>query len=342
MPGNMIRRIPTTSAALVVAVLALHCKSSDPPTRASGAAEAVAAAPAAVEQPAAPAKTKLTVATIPIVDVAPIYLGKEKGFFAEQGLELTLVPAQGGAVIVPGVVSGQYEIGFGNVVSLMLARSKGLPLKVIAAGNFSTGDPAAGDFGAIVVPPGSKAKTAKDLESKTVATNNLHNIGDLTVRASVRKAGGDPNKVKFIEISFPDVPAALAKNRIDAAFVVEPFLTVAKAGGSKVLAWNLIDSAPNLMISGYFTTSEYAEKNPEVVKHFTAAINQSLTYTAEHPDEARAILTTYTKINQETAGKITLPKWTAEINRDSCSALADLMVLDKLVTEKPDVAALLP
>ncbi len=340
-----MRRVLTASAILVVGVFALHCKSSNPPSSSKEGAESAApagAAPAAEQKAAAPAPTKLTVATIPIVDVAPIYLGKEKGFFAEQGLEITLQPAQGGAVIVPGVVSGQYEIGFGNVVSLMLARSKGLPLRVIAAGVFSTGDPAGGDFGAIVVPPGSQAKTAKDLESRTVATNNLHNIGDLTVRASVRKAGGDPTKVKFIEISFPDVPAALAKNRIDAAFLVEPFLTVAKGGGSKVLAWNLIDAAPNLMIAAYFTTSEYADKNPDVVKRFTDAINKSLSYTAEHPDEARAILTTYTKIGQETAGKITLPKWTPEIGRESSSALADLMVLDKEVTAKPDVAGLMP
>jgi len=175
-----------------------------------------------------------------------------------------------------------------------------------------------------------------------VATNNLHNIGDLTIRASVRKAGGDPSKVKFLEISFPDVPAALAKNRIDGAFVVEPFLTVAKSAGSRVLAWNLIDTAPNLMVAAYFTTREYAEKNRDVVKRFTAAINRSLSYAAEHPDEARAILTTYTKISQETAGKLTLPRWTPEINRDSSTAIADLMVQDKLVGARPDVAALMP
>ena len=48
------------------------------------------------------------VGVIPIVDVAPIYLGVEQGFFEEQGLEVELVPGSGGAAAVPCVVSGDY------------------------------------------------------------------------------------------------------------------------------------------------------------------------------------------------------------------------------------------
>lgn len=290
---------------------------------------------------AAPAAgaTKLTVAAIAIVDVAPIYLAKSKGFFTEQNLDVTIQNVAGGAEAVPGVVSGQYQFAFANVISLLLATAKGLPLKAIAAGNFSTGK--AEDFGGILVPADSPIKTLKDLEGKTLSVNQINNIGGVTVRAAMRKAGADPDKVKFIEVKFPEMPAALGQKRVDAIWVVEPFLTVARSQGATVLDWNFADTAPNLMIAAYFTTREYAEKNPDIVKRFTAAINKGLTYASEHADDARAILLTYTKIDKAIADKLNLPVWTPQINRDSINVLADLMVTDKMVDSKPNVDALL-
>ena len=71
------------------------------------------------------------VGVIPIVDTAPIWLGKEKGFFKEEGINLEITTTTGGAAAVPGVVSGDFDIAFGNTVSLMVATDKGLPLKFI-------------------------------------------------------------------------------------------------------------------------------------------------------------------------------------------------------------------
>jgi NitT/TauT family transport system substrate-binding protein len=63
---------------------------------------------------------------IAIVDVAPIYLGKEKGFFSTRNINLTLTTAQGGAVIIPQVVARQFDFGFSNVVSLLAAQSRSI------------------------------------------------------------------------------------------------------------------------------------------------------------------------------------------------------------------------
>jgi NitT/TauT family transport system substrate-binding protein len=317
------------------------CSKSKPDGSAGAESRSGSAAPAE-PAPGKPADgaVKLTVAAIPIVDVAPLYLGKQKGFFAEQNLDITAQNTQGGAQSVPCVVSGQCQFGFANVISLLLGSAKGLPLVAVTAGNFSTGKPE--DFGAIIIPAGSDIKALKDLEGKTLSVNQINNIGGVTVRAAVRKAGADPDKIKFIEVPFPEMPAALAQKRIDAAWVVEPFLTVARGQGATVLDWNFADTAPTLMISAYFTTRDYAKANPDVVKRFTAAMNKSLTYASEHPDEARAILLTYTKIDKAITEKLNLPVWTPQINRDSVSLLADLMVQDKLVPSKPDIDALLP
>jgi len=284
---------------------------------------------------------KVTVGVIPIVDVDPIYLGKQRGFFSDVKIDLTLQQTQGGAATVPAVVSGQFQFGFGNMTSLLIAQSKGLPLKVVAAGNSSTGR-AGADFGAVVVPQDSPIRTARDLEGRSVAVNTLNNIGDTTVRASVRKAGGDPSKVKFTELAFPDMPAALAGHRVDAAWVVEPFLTVTKAQGDRVVAWNFVDTAPNLMIAAYFTSARVASGQADLVRRFTEAINRSLAYAQAHPDQARQVITTYTKIDAATAAKLTLPTWPTQINRQSTDTLARLVTSDGLVTKQPDVTALLP
>lgn len=284
---------------------------------------------------------KVNVGVIPILDVAPIYLGKEKGFFSQRDIELTLTQAQGGSAIVPAVSSGQYQFGFSNVVSMMLASSKGLPLKVVANGVGSTGEDGK-DFGSILVKGDSPVKTAADLAGKSIAVNTLKNIADTSVRASVRKAGGDPKSIKLVEMQFPDMPAALAAGRVDAAFMVEPFQSAARAQGARSVASSYVDVAPNLTVAVYFTSEQLTKSNPDLVQRFTEAMKESLAYADAHPDEAREIIGTYTKIEKDVIAQVTLPKWPADINRQSVEVLGDLMVTDGVLKEKPDLAKLLP
>jgi NitT/TauT family transport system substrate-binding protein len=285
--------------------------------------------------------TSVTVGVIPILDVAPIYLGQKKGFFAKHGLSLTLKTAQGGAAIVPAVVSGQYQFGFSNMTSLILASSKGLPLKVVANGVASTGVQGK-DFGGVIVPGNSSIKSAKDLAGKTVAVNTLQNINDTTVRESVRKAGGDPKSVKFVELAFPDMLAALSSHRVDAAQVVEPFKSAGLAQGDRLVASNYVDTADKLTIAAYFATTKEISSKPDMVKSFTDAMNESLTYANSHPDEIRNIVTTYTKITAAQAAKMTLPSWPTEVNKASVQTLADLAKQDGLIKQVPDLDKLLP
>jgi NitT/TauT family transport system substrate-binding protein len=293
-------------------------------------------------QEAAPGEPdQVTVGVIPILDVAPIYLGVEQGFFRERDIELELAQAEGGAAIVPAVVSGQYQFGFSNVISLLRAHSEGLPVKVVSNGNNSTGVDGE-DFAALMVRGDSPIQTAADLEGRTVAANTLENIVDTTVRASVRNAGGDPTQVKFTALPFPEQPAALEQGQVDAVFVVEPFQQAVLAAGGRKIASSYVDAAPNLTVAVYFAAQQLVAENPDLVRRFTEAMQESLSYADSHPDEARAIIETYTQIAPETIAQLTLPKWPAEINRDSVEALSELAVEDGLLTEPADLGALLP
>jgi len=283
---------------------------------------------------------QVKVGVIPILDVAPIYLGKEKGFFSKRGIELTLETGQGGAAIVPGVVSGQFQFGFSNVTSLLIAQTRGLPLKVVANGVASTGKDKA-DYSGIVTRDDA-VKTAADLEGRQVSVNTLKNIGDSTIRASVRKAGGDPSTVKFVELAFPDMPAALEAGRVDAVWVVEPFLSATLGAGGHLVASNYVDTAPDLTVALYFTSEQLTKDDPDLVSKFTEAMNESLAYADAHPDEARQVLTSYTQIDEAVIQKLILPKWPTEINQASVETLATLAVQDGLVAKQPDLSALLP
>ncbi|MEV0380111.1 ABC transporter substrate-binding protein [Nonomuraea sp. NPDC050643] len=293
-------------------------------------------------QPAAPDQAsgvaKVNAGVIAIVDTAPIHLGKAKGFFTEQKIDLTITPVQGGAAAVSGAVSGQFQFAFANTTSLLTAKQQGLDVKVVANGVSSTGEQGK-DFSAVLVKPDSPIKTAKDLAGRKISVNQLKNIGDTTVRASVRNAGGDPAGIEFVELPFPDAPAALQGGRVDAIWVVEPFVSQAINQGARPVAWNFADAAPNLTVAMYFTTGQ---TDADLTRRFTAAMRKSLEYADAHPDEVREALKTYTKIAPEVIAKINLPKWPVDVNKASVQTIADLAVADGVLKEKVDVSALVP
>ena len=285
---------------------------------------------------------QVKVGVIPIVDVAPIYLGKEKGFFSSRKIELTMESGQGGAAIVPGVVSGQFQFGFSNITSLLIAQTKNVPIKIVSNGVASTGETGA-DFGGVAVKADSPIKSAADLAGKKIAVNTLKNIGDTTVRESVRKAGGDPSKISFVEMPFPNMPAAVADGQVDAAWVVEPSLSGITGAGGRVVAWNYVDAAPDLTVAAYFASTKLIADDPDLVKRFTEAMNESLAYAEAHPEEVRTALGTYTKIDEKARAALTLPKWPIEINRASVETLSKLGAQDGIFDgATPDLAKILP
>ena len=285
---------------------------------------------------------QVKVGIIPIVDVAPIYLGQKQGFFSKRKIELTMESGQGGAAIVPGVVSGQFQFGFSNITSLLIAQTKNVPIKIVSNGVASTGE-AGKDFGGVVVKKDSPITKAADLAGKKIAVNTLKNIGDTTVRESVRKAGGDPAGINFVEMPFPNMPAAVEGGQVDAAWVVEPSLSAVTATGGRVVAWNYVDAAPDLTVAAYFASSKLIGEKPELVKRFTDAMNESLAYADAHPEEVREILGSYTKIDPKVREGLTLPKWPTEINKASVETLSKLGAQDGIFGgATPDLAKILP
>ncbi|MFH5824264.1 ABC transporter substrate-binding protein [Georgenia sp. AZ-5] len=283
--------------------------------------------------------TQVTIGTQPIVDSAPLYLGQAEGFFEEEGIELTIESAAGGAAVIPSVVSGDFQFGRGNILSTMIAVDEGLPLRCVANANSTTGDP---DFGAVVVLPDSPIQTVADLPGNTVSVNTLANIGDTTIRSVVEEAGGDPNAVEFTEVPFPDAPAALFSGQVDAAWILDPFLTQAVNDGARVISYNFYEFHPELDISCVFTSEQTIQRDPDLVERFTRAMNRSLEFSQENPDAVRDIVGTYTEIDPAILDQMVLPTFRVDFSREAAEKLGQKAVEYGSLSEEPDLDALLP
>jgi NitT/TauT family transport system substrate-binding protein len=184
-------------------------------------------------------------------------------------------------------------------------------------------------------------KEPKDLEGRPIAVNTLSNICEVTIKASLEPEGVDVDKLEFTEVPFPDMNAALEQGRVDAACVVEPFVSQGKAGAARGIAPFYVRTAPDLTVATYFTSKQYAEENSDVVDRFVRAMNKSLEYAQSHPDEVRDILLDYTEIPPEAVEAIKLPIWRTDLNEPTIERLSELSAKYGLIEEEPDLNELI-
>jgi NitT/TauT family transport system substrate-binding protein len=301
----------------VVAVLA-GCGGDDDGGEPAGGGEATTA--------------RVKVGILPISNVAPLYLGVQEGFFRDEGIEVEPVPAQSGNEIVTAMVSGDLQFAFLGYVPAMSARSKNLPLKLVA--NADNGaEKAEDEWTVIVVNEDSPIKSVEDLAGKTIAVNALKGVGEVVIKAALEKRGVDPDSIELLEVPFPEMPAALEKERVDAIWAPEPFLTSVLAKGAREIEAPLTTLGPLYPNGTYATTEQYLGENEDVVERFQRAITKSLDHATQNPDAARATIPEFTQIPPEVAKEIRLPLWPSEIDREQLSELAEYAVKYKVIEE---------
>lgn len=298
-------------------------------------------APADSQQDAADGElTEVSIGVIPIVDVAPIYLGVQEGIFEEHGLDVDLTLAQGGAAIIPAVMSGDFDFGFSNITSMVIARSQGLELQVVAPGPQTTGE-VGDDFSSLLVPEDSDVESIADLEGQSVAVNTLNNINDTVLKEGLRQAGGDRDAMDLVEVAFPDMGGQLESGNVDAIMAVEPFATMAKDNGAREIFSPYAEPIPDLTIAAYFASNERIEEDPDTVNAFIAAMKEAQQYAEDHPDDAKAILSEYSSIEPDVVDELTMPKFPQQVTRDSIQTIIDLSVDTGLIPDEIDIDDLL-
>nr|AIS85891.1 NMT1/THI5 like domain-containing protein [Verrucosispora sp. MS100047] len=284
--------------------------------------------------------TTITLASSPLGHLAPIYLAEDKGIFARHGLKVEVDTETSDLTSVPSVLAGKVDFATGDLTTLIVARTQGLDVKAVVPASASTGK-AGADYGALVVAADSGITSPKQLEGKTVAVNILTNIAAAAAREAVRADGGDSESLKLVEIPFPQVPAAISEGRVAGAWVVEPFLSAAKAQGAVPIGWGFTDLAEDLTVSAWYTSGALVTRKPEVVTAFRTAIREAYAYAREHEDEVRAKIPTFTQITPEVAAKITITGWRDEVSRQAAEKLAGYARRDGLINTTPDLDELI-
>jgi NitT/TauT family transport system substrate-binding protein len=281
-------------------------------------------------------------ATVRVQDTAGVpsaflEYGVQEGFFKQRGLDVQVTPSQGGATVVPAVIAGDTDIGGSNLVSVLLAQGKGVPVKIVAPGTFVRGTREQ-DFSAIIAAGDSDIRSPKDLEGKTLAVNTLKNVAEVTAKASLAKQGVDVSSIELAEIDFPDMNGALSQGRVDAAFQIEPFVSLGVKEGHRIVDRPYVGTKPGLQIGCYFTSEQYLNENQDVVERFREGLAETARAISDDPGSFREFLPKASEIPPPAAKKAVLPAWKADNDQASLELTAELMERYGVTDEKPDTS----
>jgi NitT/TauT family transport system substrate-binding protein len=284
------------------------------------------AVPSSPQQLAAPVsdgleKPDLHVGVLSVVDVAAVERAQSAGYFAAEGLHVSLEPIQGGAVAVPKLVSGELDLSWVGWPSAIRAQAQGLSDFRLLPEGYST---TSGSF-QIMTLPDSTITGPHDLAGRTIATNTIKSITDLMARSAMQSAGVDASTVGFLELPFPDMISALQNHQIDGAILPEPFITLAK---DQLKAVPVLDvtSGPTagLSIAGIASTAKWAQQNPNTLAAFERALSKAQ---AEMADRAvvEKVLPSYTSIKPDAVSQLALGSWPTRVQPSELQRVSDLM-----------------
>lgn len=260
--GRIRKLVYSLLVALPVAALA-SCSSSGSSSVAAGAR---------------PEQSTITVYAVPTADEAGLYIAHDNGYFAQQGLNVVIKPVNGGELGMPLLQNGQAQLLAGNYVSFILAQAagnyQGKPINMRIIANGSLMQPG---NQALYVMPGSKFKAVRDLQTyhARIGLNTKNNIGQVLLGSLFKENGLSLGKVHLVYDAFPNLLPMLSKGQIDAAWLPEPFGTVAQQQlGAVKLADFDQGSLQNFPIGAYIGTKQWVQSHPDTVAAFLRALKQ--------------------------------------------------------------------
>jgi NitT/TauT family transport system substrate-binding protein len=221
-----------------------------------------------------------------------------------------------GARFITGLVSGDYQFGFVGYISAGVALSQNVPVCVVTASD-ATGTTPEDDWQVLVANGDSDIESPQDLAGTTLGINALGGVAEVLIKAALDADGVDPNSVEFIEVPFPEVPAAVSEGRIDAGYTSEPFITTVLDQGGKVVYAPQSELAAEYPNGSYAASEQFIAENDDVVERFARAMNRSLEYARDNEDAVRLIIPTYTQIDPDVAERMRLPVFTSELDEQA-------------------------
>jgi len=280
---------------LVLAVAACGAAPSQPAKPAAPAAPAQPAAesqPAAPGQPAAPAAAAPPAASKPAavaplsppVDVkmgainitadAGVYTALERGYFADEGLQVELLPFRSGQEQIPALATNQIQFGSGSLdVSLLNAVARDINLRIVQDKVRFSDKHASGTGLAArtdLFTSGALDEPSK-LKGKTIAISTVGSTTDLYIERALRLGGLTLDDATVTTVPVTDMPAALANSAVDAAWMFDPFLAITTMNDYGRLLVDAGKVVPEFYAQFLLVSEQFAEQNPEAVRRFVTA-----------------------------------------------------------------------
>jgi NitT/TauT family transport system substrate-binding protein len=284
-------------------------------------------------------KPDLTVAAVPTLDSAGLYIAEQRGLFAARGLHVKIIPAISGATVLSAQLAGKIDVTIGNYVSYILADanpSHPAKLRILAAGSVM-----GPNIQMIMVPANSKLTSASQLKGKRIAVNVPDNIGTLLVDSVLNNNAILPSaqNVHYVAMPFPDMAQALKTGKVDAAWMPEPFVTEAEETiGAQPLADADQGTTQNLPIGGYVVTQAWAHKYPRTAAAFRSAILQAQQIADTNNPAVQKAVIEYAHVPPATAAIVASPSFPLRLDPVTIQRVADLMLQFNLLSKGFDTS----
>ena len=279
-------------------------------------------------------------AAMPLLSQAPVLIAKQKGLFAAEGVNVTLLKVNSGAQGLEAVMAGSADAAHISDTPLIYAASNGLKIKVVADNGLISKD---NTQAAILVKADSDIHSLADLKNKKIACLPPGTITDVQLKGLILpRLGLTPGSdVSVVPAGFPDMPGLLRAGTVDAVLENEPFVTtMLKQGGFRVLS-NLSDFIPSngSYLSMITFRDDFLSSHAETVRHFLRAYVKAVDiYT--HDKEARiAALSEWTKIPRDVLENVPPLKIAADakINADALPPVVQTLLKLNYIKKPVDI-----
>jgi NitT/TauT family transport system substrate-binding protein len=216
---------------------------------------------------------------------APIFVARDKGWFAEAGLEVQVLPGKGTTENLKTLVGGQATFATLDVSASFIESSKPNGIK-----NFRlTSVLHQRNLACFLALERSGIKTPSDLVGKTISFIP-GGINYELFSTYARLANFDPAKVKWVNIGPPQNATMLAQGKVDAISQFVPAVTSVQGLASQpITVLPFTDYITDLHGSAIGVTTETAQTKPDLVRRFNRALLKGLQYAIDHPDETGQI-----------------------------------------------------
>ncbi len=238
---------------------------------------------------------------------AGIFIAQERGYFTEQGLEVTLTPFTSALPMMTAVATGEIDVARGaQSAGLFNGFARGIEFKMVAdGGSLSQG----GGYLALSVrkdlADSGAISTAADLAGKRVAIAGEGGTSDIVLDRYLNTAGLSLADVERVSISIPDQMAAFTNQSIDAAITLDPVMTAMVESGVAVRAVGGDEIYPNMQAGILTYSSDFAANTDAATKFMVAYLKGVRDYNdaffgGEGADEVVDILVKHTAIADPT------------------------------------------